>query len=460
MPIGETISAIATAAGEGGIGIVRLSGTGAIRTASRMFRAASGKSLEEAGKRGFFYGNIVREDGRTVDEAICLVMRSPHSYTKEDVVELQCHGGMMPLRETLALTYRHGARPAERGEFTKRAFLNGRLDLVEAQAVMNIVKARTEAALEMAAGHLAGHLSSRIQSMRGDLLALIAHLEALIDFPEEGVEDVVMEDVRERIKKVQEAISAMIGTAHTGRILSDGLETAIVGKPNVGKSSLLNALLREERAIVTDIPGTTRDSIEEYVNIGGVPLRIIDTAGIRATDDAVERIGVEKARTYVENAALILALFDGSLPLEAEDEDILCLLEGKEAFLLVTKSDLPRRLDLEGLRERFPGRLVLEITTKEETGLAPLRDALVRHVYGGSDTKVSENFIDDLRTKAILEKVEACLLEALHSLESGMGVDFISIDLRVAWEKLGEITGDTINDDIMNEIFSRFCVGK
>ncbi|MEX5286115.1 tRNA uridine-5-carboxymethylaminomethyl(34) synthesis GTPase MnmE [Selenomonas sputigena] len=460
MPIGETISAIATAAGEGGIGIVRLSGTGAIRTASRMFRAASGKSLEEAGKRGFFYGNIVREDGRTVDEAICLVMRSPHSYTKEDVVELQCHGGMMPLRETLALTYRHGARPAERGEFTKRAFLNGRLDLVEAQAVMNIVKARTEAALEMAAGHLAGHLSSRIQSMRGDLLALIAHLEALIDFPEEGVEDVVMEDVRERIKKVQEAISAMIGTAHTGRILSDGLETAIVGKPNVGKSSLLNALLREERAIVTDIPGTTRDSIEEYVNIGGVPLRIIDTAGIRATDDAVERIGVEKARTYVENAALILALFDGSLPLEAEDEDILCLLEGKEAFLLVTKSDLPRRLDLEGLRERFPGRLVLEITTKEETGLAPLRDALVRHVYGGSDTKVSENFIDDLRTKDILEKVEACLLEALHSLESGMGVDFISIDLRVAWEKLGEITGDTINDDIMNEIFSRFCVGK
>ena len=460
MPIGETISAIATAAGEGGIGIVRLSGTGAIRTASRMFRAASGKSLEEAGKRGFFYGNIVREDGRTVDEAICLVMRSPHSYTKEDVVELQCHGGMMPLRETLALTYRHGARPAERGEFTKRAFLNGRLDLVEAQAVMNIVKARTEAALEMAAGHLAGHLSSRIQSMRGDLLALIAHLEALIDFPEEGVEDVVMEDVRERIKKVQEAISAMIGTAHTGRILSDGLETAIVGKPNVGKSSLLNALLREERAIVTDIPGTTRDSIEEYVNIGGVPLRIIDTAGIRATDDAVERIGVEKARTYVENAALILALFDGSLPLEAEDEDILCLLEGKEAFLLVTKSDLPRRLDLEGLRERFPGRLVLEITTKEETGLAPLRDALVRHVYGGGDTKVSENFIDDLRTKDILEKVEACLLEALHSLESGMGVDFISIDLRVAWEKLGEITGDTINDDIMNEIFSRFCVGK
>ena len=460
MPIGETISAIATAAGEGGIGIVRLSGTGAVQTASRMFRAASGKSLEEAGKRGFFYGNIVREDGRTVDEAICLVMRSPHSYTKEDVVELQCHGGMMPLRETLALTYRHGARPAERGEFTKRAFLNGRLDLVEAQAVMNIVKARTEAALEMAAGHLAGHLSSRIQSMRGDLLSLIAHLEALIDFPEEGVEDVVMEDVREKIKKVQEAISAMIGTAHTGRILNDGLETAIVGKPNVGKSSLLNALLREERAIVTDIPGTTRDSIEEYVNIGGVPLRIIDTAGIRATDDAVERIGVEKARAYVENAALILALFDGSLPLEAEDEEILCLLEGKEAFLLVTKSDLPRRLDLEGLRDRFPGRLVLEISTKEETGLAPLRDALVRHVYGGSDTKISGNFIDDLRTKDILEKVEACLLEALHSLESGMGVDFISIDLRVAWEKLGEITGDTINDDIMNEIFSRFCVGK
>lgn len=460
MPIGETISAIATAAGEGGIGIVRLSGAGAIQTASRMFRAVSGKSLEEAGKRGFCYGNIVREDGGIVDEAICLVMRSPHSYTKEDVVELQCHGGMMPLKETLALTYRHGARPAERGEFTKRAFLNGRLDLVEAQAVMNIVKARTEAALEMAAGHLAGHFSSRIRLMREALLALIAHIEAVIDFPEEGVEDVVLEETREKIKRVQEEVSAIIKTAHTGRILSEGLETAIVGKPNVGKSSLLNALLREERAIVTDIPGTTRDSIEEYVNIGGVPLKIIDTAGIRATDDAVERIGVKKARAYVKNAALVLALFDGSFPLEAEDEEILGLLEGKEAFFLVTKSDLPRRLDVADLRARFPERLILEITTREESGLAALRDALVRHVYGGKDTKIAGNFVDDLRTKNILEKVEKNLLEAMQSLDRGLELDLVSIELRVAWEKLGEITGDTINDDIIQEVFSRFCVGK
>ena len=320
---GDTISAIATAQGEGGIGIIRLSGEQAIAVAERMFRPASGKALSDYASHRAVYGRIVDEAGQVIDEAMVLIMKAPHSYTKEDVVELQCHGGVMPLRKTLALTYQHGARPAEGGEFTKRAFLNGRLDLSQAQAVMDIITAKTDRSLKMATGHLTGAFSAKIKSFRQEILGQIAHLEAAIDFPEDEVDDVVTESVAEKVVEVRNNIAKLIKTAGTGRILRDGLMTAIVGKPNVGKSSLLNALLQEERAIVTDIPGTTRDSIEEYANVGGVPLRIIDTAGIRATEDVVEKIGVEKARQMVSEAALVLALFDGSRPLDSEDEEIL-----------------------------------------------------------------------------------------------------------------------------------------
>lgn len=459
MQQADTISAIATAAGEGGIGIVRLSGEGAVDTASRLFHAADGRDLQDVGVRDFVYGTIVREDGRLVDEAICLIMRAPHSYTRENVVELQCHGGVLSLREVLSLTYRHGARPAERGEFTKRAFLNGRLDLAEAQAVMEIVQAKTEKSLEMAAGHLAGHFSEKICKMRGDLLGLLAHLEAVIDFPEEGVDDVVLEDAREKVLEIHAKMQEMIETAHTGRILREGLETAIVGRPNVGKSSLLNALLREERAIVTDLPGTTRDTIEEYANIGGVPLRIIDTAGIRATEDVVERIGVEKARAQIKTASLVLALFDGSRPLEQEDEEILALLTGKTAFLVVTKSDLPRRMDIRRLK-RWADAPLIEITTKKDDGISALTDAIVKSVDDRVESIGLGTFVTDLRTKNILEKAAEYLTSALCAIDDDLGLDFISIDLRSALDRLGEITGDTVGDDIIHEIFSHFCVGK
>lgn len=459
MKQADTISAIATAMGEGGVGIVRLSGAFAIETAARMFRAADGRNLVDAGVRELLYGTVVRENGCLVDEALCLVMRAPHSYTREDVVELQCHGGAVSLREVLALTYRHGARAAERGEFTKRAFLNGRLDLAEAQAVMDVVRAKTEKGLEMAAGHLAGHFSQRIRAMREDILALLAHLEAVIDFPEEGVDEVVIEEVREKVSKIRASLLRILQTAHTGRILRDGLETAIVGKPNVGKSSLLNALLREDRAIVTDIPGTTRDTIEEYADIGGVPLKIIDTAGIRSTEDAVERIGVEKARAHVKSATLVLALFDGSRPFEQEDEEILSLLEGKEALLVVTKSDLARVLDADRLG-RLAGFPLVEITTKEEEGLSPLVDAILRKVYDGEDRSGEGAFVADLRTKNLLEEAEGHIAAAISTMDQGLGLDFISIDLRSSLEKLGEITGETAGDDVLDEIFSRFCVGK
>ncbi|MBQ1614406.1 MAG: tRNA uridine-5-carboxymethylaminomethyl(34) synthesis GTPase MnmE, partial [Selenomonas sp.] len=334
---GDTISAIATAQGEGGIGIIRLSGGEALTVADKMFRPASGKSILDYPSHRAVYGTVVDEEGRTVDEAMAIIMKAPHSYTKEDVVELQCHGGVMPLRKTLALTYAHGARPAEGGEFTKRAFLNGRLDLSQAQAVMDIITAKTDRSLKMATGHLTGQFSAQIKEWRHEILGQIAHLEAAIDFPEDEVDDVVTEEVSDKVSEVRQNIAKFLKTAGTGRILREGLMTAIVGKPNVGKSSLLNALLQEERAIVTDIPGTTRDSIEEYANVGGVPLRIIDTAGIRATEDVVERIGVEKARQMVNEAALGLALIDGSRPLDKEDEEILELLQGREAIVLLNK---------------------------------------------------------------------------------------------------------------------------
>ena len=456
---GDTISAIATAQGEGGIGIIRLSGDRAIEIAAGLFQPASGKNLTDYESHRAIYGRIVDQEGRTVDEAITLIMKAPHSYTKEDVVELQCHGGVMPLRKALALTYEYGARPAEGGEFTKRAFLNGRLDLSQAQAVMDIITAKTDRSLKMAAGHLTGQFSEQIRNWRHEILGQIAHLEAAIDFPEDEVDDVVTENVSKKVAEVRSHIQKLIKTAGTGRILREGLMTAIVGKPNVGKSSLLNALLQEERAIVTDIPGTTRDSIEEYANVGGVPLRIIDTAGIRATEDVVEKIGVEKSRQMINQAALVLALFDGSRALDHEDEEILSLLHGQTAIVLLNKSDLTAVVTAEELsaKAQVP---VLEISTKDYSGMDALTEAIKEKVYGGVVLTDESSFVSDERQADILRKADKHLAAALKTIEAGMGLDFISIDLRSAWEVLGEITGDTVGEDIIDEIFSKFCIGK
>ncbi len=459
MQQGDTISAIATAMGEGGIGIIRVSGERAIEVATAVFRPASGRNLTDYGTQRAVYGRIIDETGAVVDEAMALLMQAPHSYTKEDVVELQCHGGIMPLRRTLQLTYQAGARPAERGEFTKRAFLNGRLDLSQAQAVMDIIGARTERSLAMAAGHLAGHFSAEIQTMRHMILGQIAHLEAAIDFPEDEVDDVVTKDVIENVVDVRNKIRRLLRTAHTGRILREGLMTAIIGKPNVGKSSLLNALLREERAIVTDIPGTTRDSIEEYANVGGVPLRIIDTAGIRATDDVVEQIGVDKARAYVDQAALILALFDASRELTAEDEEILSLVDGREALILLNKSDLEPVLDVQKLKSKICSEII-PVSTVNEDGLEALTQAIMAKVYTGDMSNDEGTFVNDERQAEILRRADEHLAACLRTIEAEMGLDFISIDLRSAWEKLGELTGETVGEDIIDEIFSKFCIGK
>ena len=327
----ETISAISTAVGEGGIGIVRLSGRTAIDIGDRIFQSRDGRKISEAEDRKLLLGHVLDASARNIDEVMAVVMRSPHSYTCEDVVELHCHGGATVMRRILSRTVEAGARLAERGEFTKRAFLNGRLDLSQAQAVLDIIQSKTDAALRIAEGKLSGSLSNELKKLRQLILDADSHIEAVIDFPEDDLDSIEMDELKQLIDDVIDALDKMLATETSGRIMREGLRTAIIGKPNVGKSSLLNVLLRSERAIVTDIPGTTRDSIEEFVDIDGVPLRIIDTAGIRNSSDAVEKIGIERAREHAKQAELILALIDGSTALTAEDEEIFSLIEGRDA---------------------------------------------------------------------------------------------------------------------------------
>lgn len=457
----DTISAIATAIGEGGIGIIRISGSKATAIANKLFISKSGKKVDNLLSHQVVYGNIVDPlSGETVDEAIVLIMRAPRSYTCEDIVEIHCHGGPVPLKRILDLTLAQGARLAEPGEFTKRAFLNGRLDLAQAEAVIDIIRSKTDASLKVAVGNLSGQLSDQVRSLRHAILRMIAQLEAAIDFPEEDIEEAAAADVAQLIGETQSRLTALLATAQTGRILREGLATVIIGKPNVGKSSLLNALLREKRAIVTDIPGTTRDIIEEYVNIGGIPLKIIDTAGIRDTADVVEKIGVERAKALVEQADLILLLLDSSAPLSTEDRAVLELLPGKQAIVLINKSDLPARLEVEEVEKYTDGRLVLKISVAREEGLVTLEQAIVDMVYAGQVSQAEAAFVNNVRHSAALKAALERLNDAEATIAAGMPSDCIVVDLREAWAKLGEVTGDTVGEDIIDQIFTQFCIGK
>ena len=376
------------------------------------------------------YGKIVDEKGNVIDEALCIAMWAPNSYTKENVVEIQSHGGALVVRRILELALQNGARMAEPGEFTKRAFLNGRLDLSQAQSVMDIIKARTDASLRMAAGHLQGKFSDEIKAMRHDILEVIAHLEASIDFPEDDIEDVAKDEASAKVRSIKNRIEEMLSTFNTGRILRDGLVTAIIGKPNVGKSSLLNTLLREDRAIVTDIPGTTRDSLE-------------------------------KSMSYVQKADLILALFDTSSDLTKEDEEIINLLQGKEGIVLLTKNDLSCVLDIEDLQKRLQGNFkYMQISTFNNDGIKELEQEIVNRVYSGTVKQAEGVFVNNVRQANALKEAQKYLEDCLNTIEMDMAEDFIVIDIRSAWEKLGEITGDTVDEDIIDQIFSQFCIGK
>jgi tRNA modification GTPase len=460
MDYEDTISAVATAVGEGGIGIVRVSGPQAITIAEKLFCSATSKTLADAPGHSALYGHVVEPDTREcIDETLLLIMRAPHSYTCEDVVEFQCHGGVVPLRKVLEATLKMGARLAEPGEFTKRAFLNGRIDLTQAEAVMDIIRSKTAASLQVAIKHLSGNLSQQIKEIRQALLTMIAHLEAAIDFPEEDIEELSAGQVKEGLEPVLSKISKLVSSAHSGRILREGLKTVIIGKPNVGKSSLLNALLKENRAIVTSIAGTTRDSIEECVNVQGIPLNIIDTAGIRETDDIVEKLGVAKSRELVGGADLILVILDSSVPLTPEDRQVIDLTKSQHGFVLLNKSDLPAQLavdEVKGLVGQWP---IISLSLETGEGLAELEQSIVDEVYEGQISSEAV-YVNNVRHVHCLNQAQQQLQSALHTIDQAMPIDCIVVDLRGAWEILGEITGDTVGEDLLDQIFSQFCIGK
>ena len=434
-----------------------MSGSDAFDVADKIFHAANGRKLVDCAGGRILFGHVKDFSGTVVDEAVALVMRAPKSYTRENVVELQCHGGNVVLREVLRLTFEAGARPAERGEFTKRAFLNGRIDLTQAQAVLDVIQAKTSAALTVAQNQLAGRTSQTISQIRQALLNSAAHIEAIIDFPEDDLDEVTLDEVNENISAQIDRLDALLKNSATGKILREGLETAIIGKPNVGKSSLLNFFAKTDRAIVTEIPGTTRDQIEEFVNVGGIPLKIVDTAGIRNSSDAVEKIGIERAKTCAKRAELILALFDGSRPLDDEDAEIFNLLTDRNALILLTKADLPSVTTVDLLAKKIPAAQVIKISLRDGTGVDDMLSAIVERV-GKIDFEMS--FVRDEREADLLRRAVGHLHEAQETIRVNVGLDFVSIDLRAALECLSELTGESVGEDVLNEIFSKFCVGK
>jgi len=456
MPEQDTICAVSTPPGAGGIGIIRISGGKAIGIASKVFRLRRIKELVTAPSHTIHYGHVVDPaTGETVDEALCSVMRAPSTYTREDVIEIHCHGGMMPLWRTLGLLISAGARQAEPGEFTKRAFLNGRIDLAQAEAVMDIIMAKTDLALRAANEQLLGGLSGEIAILRDRLLSLIAAIEAGIDFPEEDLETGTGQPLADETDRLLAMVDSLLSGYAQGRILRDGFATAIVGKPNVGKSSLLNALLKQNRAIVTEVPGTTRDVLEEYLNIAGVPLKILDTAGIRHSHDIVEQEGVRRSLGAIGSADIVLFVLDGSQSFTAEDRRVMDEVKGKHVIAIINKSDLPRKL--EQLREP---EAQVSVSCRTGEGLDDLKRVLSDVVKQGTISSREHVWAVNQRHKTALEQTKESLQRALESITSGLSPEFISLDLRSALDSLGLITGATYTEDILERIFNDFCIGK
>jgi tRNA modification GTPase len=457
----DTIAAIATPLGEGGIGIVRISGPEGIEIVNKIFQSPKNIDLKKVPTYKAHYGHIYNpESKQVIDEVIVLIMRSPRSYTREDVVEIHCHGGIMPLRQVFALVIAKGARIAEPGEFTKRAFLNGRLDLAQAEAVIDVIRAKTDVGLQVAMGQLGGHLSKTISYLQDQLLSLLAQIEVSIDFPEHDLPDVTKEEILKGSYTVASRIKELLATAHQGKVLREGLRTVIVGKPNVGKSSLLNALLQEDRALVTNIPGTTRDIIEEIINIEGIPLKIIDTAGIRESNDLVEKLGIEQAKRFYAAADLVLMMLDASAGWTKEDQIIVDMLGEKTAIVLINKIDIGNKISAEEVKRKIPGQEVLCISVKEQKGFDQLRSIIKQKVFQGEIVIGESNIVSNVRHQEALDRAYKHLQEVINALTVGITVDLAAIDLHAAWESLGEITGETMGEEVINRIFSDFCLGK
>ena len=461
MFLDDTIAAIATAPGIGGIGIIRVSGPEACDVVNRIFHSKQSVPLGERQTRTIHYGHIVHpKTGKTLDEVIVVLMKGPHSYTAEDVVEIQCHGGFVSVREILKVLLSEGVRQAEEGEFTKRAFLNGRIDLTQAEAIIDIIDAKTEQSLEVAVNQLDGTLSKYIRALRDELIAMIAHLEVTIDYPEEDIEDVSAQEVRTGLAPILEKMDNLLATAQRGKLLRDGVMVSIIGRPNAGKSSLMNALLREDRAIVTNIPGTTRDSIEEFLTIQGIPVRLIDTAGIRETEDIVESMGVEKARQYLDKADVVVLVIDGSKPLEPEEQELLQLITNRPSIIFLNKADQTQYVSKEEVAALGTFTEIVTISAAQGEGMDEMAKVITSLVQGGSVQASHEAMLSNVRHITLMEQAKVNLDQSLLAIDSGMPIDLIVTDIRAAWELLGDITGESLRESMVDELFKRFCLGK
>lgn len=457
----DTIAAISTPVGEGGISIIRISGEDAVVVAKRLYRGS--KDLAQVASHTINYGHIVDPDtGAEVDEVMVSVMRAPHTYTCEDVVEINCHGGLLATNRILQLVLSYGARMAEPGEFTKRAFLNGRIDLSQSEAVMDLIRAKTDKSMKVALNQLDGDLSRLIRHLRQDILDVLAQVEVNIDYPEyDAVEEMTTKMLKEKALDIQQRIQALLKTAKQGKVLREGLATAIIGRPNVGKSSLLNTLLHEDKAIVTDVAGTTRDVIEEYVNVDGVPLKLIDTAGIRDTDDTVEKIGVERSKRALDAADLILLLIDSSAPLTAEARELLTATHGKQRIVILNKTDLPRQVDLDELKKLTDGDALIETSIVKHEGMDQLGQQISKMFFNeGIESSQNNVMVTNARHIGLLHQANAALSDVLKGINAGMPVDLVQIDMTRCWDLLGEITGDSYQDELLDQLFSQFCLGK
>lgn len=461
----DTIAAIATGLTDSGIGIVRISGPDAFKVIRKLFRKKNGAAADLSRSHTVQYGYLYEdenEDSEKLDEVLIVIMKGPHSYTGEDTAEIDCHGGILMMRKILETVLRHGARAAEPGEFTKRAFLNGRIDLSQAEAVIDVIRAKNDLAMKNSMRQLNGRESAKIRKLRENILYEIAYIESALDDPEHISLDGYREKLNANLESILVQVDKLIDSADYGRMISEGIRTVIVGKPNAGKSSLMNVLLGEDRAIVTEIAGTTRDTLEEQVRFGDISLQITDTAGIRDTKDVIEKIGVDRAKHAASDADLILYVIDSSVSLDENDSEILRMISGRKAIILFNKSDLPAALDVDRMKtdERFAGHPVITISARDESGMDELKDT-IRNLFDRGDVCTNDEvLITNLRHKESLVGARQSLRMVMESIKNGLPEDFFSIDLTDAYAQLGSIIGEAVEDDVINEIFSRFCMGK
>ncbi|PHK50144.1 tRNA uridine-5-carboxymethylaminomethyl(34) synthesis GTPase MnmE [Staphylococcus edaphicus] len=456
----DTITSISTPMGEGAIGIVRLSGVEAVNIADKLYKGK--EKLEDVPSHTINYGHIIDpESNEVVEEVMVSVLRAPKTFTREDIVEINCHGGILTINRILELTMTHGARMADPGEYTKRAFLNGRIDLSQAEAVMDFIRSKTDRASKVAMNQIEGRLSDMIKRQRQSILEILAQVEVNIDYPEyDDVEDATTEVLLGKSNEIKTEINKLLDTGTQGKIMREGLSTVIVGKPNVGKSSMLNNLIQDNKAIVTEVPGTTRDTLEEYVNVRGVPLRLVDTAGIRDTEDIVERIGVERSRKALGEADLILFVLNYNEALTDEDRKLYEVIKNEDAIVIVNKMDLDKRLDLEEVKEMIGDMPLIQTSMLKQEGIDQLEIQIRDLFFGGDVQNQDMTYVSNSRHISLLKQARNSIQDAIDAAESGVPMDMVQIDLTRTWEILGEIIGESASDELIDQLFSQFCLGK